>query len=61
MCEETEKRNWPNWHEDVKLYKDIWWHNLWVTSGKPSEGIIFNNIRECAKQSNKRIDSQMRK
>ncbi len=64
-----QKRKWPNWHEDIKPYKDdcIWWHNLWVTSDKPSEGIIFNNMREFKRQlayanrRNKRKYSQMRK
>ncbi len=61
-----QKRNRPNGREDVKPYKDdcIWWHNLWLTSDKPSEGIIFNNMRESKRQlayasrRNKRKDSQ---
>ncbi len=47
-----QKRNRPNWREEVKPYKDdiIWWHNLWVQYGKQSEGIIFDNMREAKRQ-----------
>ena len=63
-----QKRNRANWHEEVKPYKDdcIWWHNMWVTCGKPSEGIIFDNMRESKRQlayanrRNKKKDRQMR-
>ena len=47
-----QKRNRPYWREEVKPYKDesIWWHNLWVQGGKPSEGIIYDNMREAKRQ-----------
>ncbi len=50
-----QKRNHPNWREEVKPYKDdsIWRHNLWVQYGKQSEGIIYNNIRECKEKTSK--------
>ncbi len=68
-CIRRQKRNRPNWREEVKLYKDdsIWWHNLWVQYEKQSEGIIVDNMREATRQlayanrRNKRRDATARK
>ena len=59
----------PRWTEEVKPYRDdaLWWHNLWIHNGRPSNGIIFDNMKESKRQysyanrRNKRKDSQKRK
>ena len=42
----------PEWTVDVKPYRDeaIIWYNLWIQTGRPSDGIVFENMRESKRQ-----------
>ena len=47
-----QRRNRPKWYEEVIPYKDdyIWWHNQWITSGRPTEGIVYEYMRDSKRQ-----------
>ena len=42
----------PGWSEMVKPYRQecVWWYNTWKYHGKPSVGVIFENMRESKRQ-----------
>jgi hypothetical protein len=42
----------PGWTKHVKPYREenLFWFNVWCEVGKPSEGVIYNNMRESKRQ-----------
>ena len=42
----------PGWNEHVKQYREenLFWFNVWCQTGKPGEGVIYNNMKESKRQ-----------
>ena len=48
----TKNTRRPEWTVDVKPFRDdaLMWHNLWKQTGCPSDGMVFDNMRESKRQ-----------
>ena len=45
----SKPNNLPGWNTDVKpcQMENSFWHNTWVKAGKPTEGLIYDNMKEA--------------